>query len=302
MKEIKIMSFSKKVILTGATGLIGKEAIKPLLDCGFEVFALTIDKANTDCGIKWINCNIFDEHSVQNVFTEIKPEYLLHFAWIATGDYLMSDINYKFIDASLNMFQEFKNNGGKRAIFAGTCFEYKFKDEPLKETDELNPLSVYAKCKNELRQRAQEYAVKNSVSFAWGRIFYVYGHGENEKRLVPHIIKSLRNNNEVMISVADAVRDYMYSKTIAEAFVKLLESNVEGCVNICSAKPIKIRKIAEIIAEKLNKEHLVKYTNDLTIQQPVIICGDNSRLVNEVKFRPEINIEQELYSIMDSLS
>lgn len=299
------MDCSKKVILTGATGLIGKESLKPLLQAGFEVFALTIDSIqnqNTESEVKWIDCNIVDRNTVKDVFSQIKADYLLHFAWITTGDYLTSDMNYKLLDSSLNMLDEFKINGGKRAVFPGTCFEYKFKDSPLKETDELNPLSVYAKCKNELRQRAQEYAVKNSVSFAWGRIFYVYGHGENEKRLVPHIIKSLRNNNEVIISVSDAVRDYMYSKTIAEAFVKLLESNVEGCVNICSAKPVKIRKIAEIIAEKLNKEHLVKYKNDLTIQQPAIICGDNSRLINEVKFRPEINIEQELYSIMDSLS
>lgn len=300
MKEIKIMNFSKKVILTGATGLIGKEAIKPLLDCGFEVFALTIDKENTDCGIQWINCNIFDELSVKNVFAEIKPDYLLHFAWIATGDYLMSDINYKFIDASLNMLQEFKNNGGKRAVFAGTCFEYKFKDEPLKETDELNPTTIYAKCKNELREKAQKYCLDNNISFGWGRIFYVYGHGENEKRLVPHVINSLKNNKEVVITAGEAIRDYMYSKNIAGAFVKFLDSDVYGCVNICTSKQTKIKDMVDMIAKLLKKVYLINY-KDSTDTQPKIIVGNNDRLVKEIGFLQKDDLSNNIIKIIDSI-
>lgn len=276
------MNFSKKVILTGATGLIGKEAIKPLLDCGFEVFALTIDKSNTDDGIKWINCNIFDDYSVKNVFAEIKPDYILHFAWITTGDYLTSDINYKFIDASLNMLQEFKNNGGKRAVFAGTCFEYKFKDEPLKETDELNPLTIYAKCKNELREKAQKYCLDNNISFGWGRIFYVYGHGENEKRLFPHLIISLKNDKEVIIDNGSLIRDYMYSRDIAECFVKFLNSETEGIVNICTGHGISLGGYAQTIAKELNKTNLLVIKNEKTIQ-PKIIIGNNEKLINIIK-------------------
>lgn len=294
------MNFSKKVILTGATGLIGKEAIKPLLDCGFEVFALTIDKENTDCGIQWINCNIFDELSVKNVFAEIKPDYLLHFAWIATGDYLMSDINYKFIDASLNMLREFKNNGGKRAVFAGTCFEYKFKDEPLKETDELNPTTIYAKCKNELREKAQKYCLDNNISFGWGRIFYVYGHGENEKRLVPHVINSLKNNKEVVITAGEAIRDYMYSKNIAGAFVKFLDSDVYGCVNICTSKQTKIKDMVDMIAKLLKKVYLINY-KDSTDTQPKIIVGNNDRLVKEIGFLQKDDLSNNIIKIIDSI-
>jgi nucleoside-diphosphate-sugar epimerase len=298
MTEIKIMSLSKKIILTGPTGLIGKEAIKLLLDCGFEVFALTIDKLNPDYGIKWINCNIFDEYSVKNVFAEIKPDYLLHFAWITTGDYLTSDINYKFIDASLNMLNEFKINGGTRAVFAGTCFDYIFKDEPLKETDELNPLTVYAKCKNELREKAQKYCLENNVSFGWGRIFYVYGHGENEKRLVPHVINSLKNDKEVVITSGEAIRDYMYSKNIAGAFVKFLDCDIQGCVNICSSKRIKIKDMVNIIGKLLNKEYLIKYKDNMD-NQPKIILGNNDRLIKKVGFINSDDFYSNIVEIID---
>ena len=118
---------------------------------------------------------------IYSVFNKFKPEYLLNFAWCTTGDYLNSELNYKFLEAGINMLGAFKQNGGRRTVFAGTCFEYKFKDTPLKENDELNPLTIYAKCKVELFKQATEYCIQNGISFGWGRIFYVYGENENEK-------------------------------------------------------------------------------------------------------------------------
>ena len=61
---------NKKVLLTGATGLIGKEIITPLKERGFEIYALTIDKNNPG-GVNWIFCNLFDENSVKKALEEV---------------------------------------------------------------------------------------------------------------------------------------------------------------------------------------------------------------------------------------
>lgn len=290
---------NKKVILTGATGLIGKEAIEPLLNSGFEIYALTIEKIPLhSTQINWIQCNLLDESVIKKTFEEIKPDYLLHFAWVASGDYLTSDINYQLRDASLNILKVFQENGGKRAVFAGTCFEYEFKNEPLKETDKLNPQTVYAKCKNELREKAQKFCEENEISFGWGRIFYVYGHGENEKRLTSHLINSLRQDKEVIITAGKLVRDYIYTKDIAGAFVKFLDTNVEGCVNICTNKPISIEEYARTIAKKLGKENLLVF-RDESQGQPAFIVGDNSRLKNEVGYKLQYSLNEALDKIIE---
>lgn len=275
----------KRVILTGATGLIGKEAIKPLIELGFEIHALTTKDINSGGGIKWIKCDIFDEDSVKEVFKKIKPTHLLHFAWATTGDYLTSNINFDFLIASLSLLKYFKENNGKRAVFAGTCFEYEFKDEPLKEDDTLNPQTVYAKCKNYLRELAELYCENNDISFGWGRIFYVYGHGESEKRLTAHIIKSFSQNKEVVINSGYLIRDYMYTKDIAGAFVKFLDTDVVGCVNICTGKGISLSDYAKKFAQELDKEELLIIKQEKATQ-PQIITGDNSRLINEVGYTP----------------
>jgi nucleoside-diphosphate-sugar epimerase len=275
---------SKKVLLTGASGLVGKEAIAPLIESGFDVFAVysktPIPQQEKLTPVKADICNTND---VTKIFAEIKPEYLLHFAWYTGDGYLTSDINYKLKDAGLFMLNEFKKQGGKRAVYTGTCFEYEFKNTPLKEDDPLNPATVYAKCKNELRIQAQQFAAQHNLSFGWGRIFYVVGHNEHKNRLLPVLVDTLTNNKTFTTSNGPLLRDYMYSKDIAAAFVKFLDSTVSGCVNICTGQGISIKDFVLKTAEKLGKQNLVEFKDDIK-DQPPLISGNNTRLVNEVRY------------------
>ena len=275
----------KKVVLTGSTGLIGKEAIQPLKDAGFEVYCLTSK-----------NCNLFDYGAVDCFFENVKPEYLLHFAWITGGDYLTNPINHDYVDASMNMLKVFHKYGGKRAVYAGTCFEYAFKDEPLKETDPLDPKTLYAQCKVELSQKATEYCEKNNISFAWGRIFYVYGHNEKEGRLTQSIISKLKNNEEVVINHGQLIRDYMYFKDIAKAFIKVLLTDFSGVVNVSTGNGISLKKYAMIIGEQFAKENCLDIKTEDT-EQPLKIIGNNRLLINITGVEKKTTLQEYIKSL-----
>lgn len=303
----------KKVLLTGATGLIGKYAIQPLLDAGFEVFVVsskeTEDKKTRRQEGKqdekptlthWVQANLLDFSDIERVFEEVKPQYLLHFAWDTTpGSYLESNLNFNWMQSSLKMLEQFKLYGGKRAVFAGTCFEYKFQDSPLKEYGELNPTSTYAKCKNDLNKLATSYCEKNDINFGWGRIFYVYGEGEQEKRLIPYVINCLKQDKEFSTTAGELIKDYMFAGDIAAAFVKFLDSNVQGCVNICTGIPVKIKEIVSLIAKKLGKEDLIKFESEESTQPPIIV-GDNLRLTKEVGYQCKYTLEQGLEKVLQT--
>ena len=292
------MSCYKKVLLTGATGLIGKELIKPLREHGFDIYAITIDDINSDNDVNWIKCNLFDEISVKQVFENIKPEYFLNMAWCTTGDYLSSDKNYDFLEAGINLLKCFKENGGKRAVFAGTCFEYKFKDEPLKETDELEPeKTVYTYCKNKLHEIAQYYCKQNGISFGWGRIFYVFGRDESKTRLTGMVIDKLNNNEKVIIKNSDLLKDYMYTKDIAGAFAKFLDCDIEDTVNICTGKTISVGDYVLKIARYFGKEYLIELKNEKT-NQPKIISGDNTKLTKEVGYKIQFSTDKAIEDIL----
>lgn len=290
---------TKKVLVTGATGLIGKELIEPLLESGFEVYAITIDDAVPCKGVTWVKGNLFDEDFIKNTFDTVKPEYLLNMAWATTGDYLRSDINYNFLCAGVNLLKHFKNNGGRRAIFAGTCFEYKFGNNNLKENNELDvDKSVYTFCKHKLHEIAEYFCRMNGISFGYGRIFYVYGRNENKTRLTGMILDKLSHDQEVIIKSGTLIKDYMYSKDIAGAFVKFLDSNIEGVVNICTGKPISIKEFALEIENSMHKSGLIKFQDEISNQPPVIV-GDNLRLLNEVKYENKYSLKEALKEILE---
>ena len=283
----------KRVIVTGINGLIGQYIRQPLEELGFEVFGIgtrCIEKDN------YFSVDLNNSIKLENIFNEIKPEYLIHLAWDTKKGYLDSDYNFDFISSSINMLKSFAKNGGKKSLFIGTCFEYKFKDTPLKENDELNPNTIYAKSKNYLREISEMYCNKHGIDFCWGRVFYTYGNNENPNRLFPYIIHSLKNNKIVSINYSHLKKDYMFAGDIARAISMIIDSNVNGIINLCSGNALSLGYIASLIANCMNKIELLEL-KELVTDEPSIIVGDNSILSNKLKFNYS-NIEEMIYYII----
>ena len=284
----------KKVLITGGTGLIGKEALPFLIKEGFDVYATSLEDVHSD-GIHWIDCDLFNHNHLKEIFAKIKPEYLLNFAWITGGDYLTNEKNVLFKDTDIKMLEYFKQNGGKRAVYAGTCFEYDITGEMLKETSHIAPKTLYAKCKNELHELCEKYAKDNDLSFGWGRIFYVFGHNENPSRLTAQILKAMKNNESFELGAPNNLLDYMYTKDIAAAFVKFLISDYTGSVNICTGKGILLKDYALKIQELCGKKDLIKF--DPHKPASIICVGDNCILKDKIRFTPNYSTEQALEEI-----
>ena len=289
MREIKTMPCSKKVLITGGSGLIGSEILDILKNKGYEIYPISRKH--------WIKGDIFDYNFLKNTIEKIKPNYLLNLAWCSKDDYLKNDINYQYLIAGINLLNLFKDNGGQRAMYIGSCFEYKFKDEKIKETDELDCAKTkYTFCKNKLREICEYISKENNLSFCWGRIFYVFGKNDYQKRLFGMVLDKLSKNEKVIIKTPDLIKDYIYTKDIAGAIAELLNSNVNGSINICSSTPITIKNFVLKIAKKMNKEHLIIFEQEET-NQPKIILGDNSKMLNY--YTPKYTIDSALEDIIN---
>lgn len=290
----------KKILLTGATGLIGKELIKPLLENGYEIFAISrkpIPNSNT---ITWLAGDLFDTQFIQSCCKKAQADILVHLAWKVTGDYANSNENFSFLAGSISLLQEFQQHGGKQVFFCGSYFEYDFTQPKLTEQSPLAPEKmVYTFCKNELRKIAEKFCRQNAMDFCYGRIFNVFGHNEERNRLTRQILDNLFADKEVIIKSGPLQKDYMYSREIASAITEVLKSNIQGTINICTGKPIAIKDIALTIARKLHKEHLVKFQNDFG-SQPLCIYGDNTRLLTETAYTPRYSFEQAIDEIIQA--
>lgn len=291
---------TKKVLLTGASGFIGRHTISSLIKRGYEVHAVfnTSDyQLHDEKGLFWHQCNLFDPEEQRQLLFEIKPTHLLHFAWYAVpGKYWTSLENIRCVQASLNLVIYFIENGGKRMVGAGTCAEYDWSYGYCKEgLTPARPSTLYGTCKHSLQEMIGCLSLQTGLSSAWGRIFFLYGPFEQQTRLVSYVISSLLKKETVRCSHGKQIRDYLYVKDVANAFVSLLETDISGPVNIASGAPIALRDVIYKIAEKLDSKHLIQLgAVTPPASEPHLLVADIDRLKNEVGWSPNYDLDEGL--------
>jgi nucleoside-diphosphate-sugar epimerase len=285
----------KRVLFTGATGFIGRHCLPTLVSSGYKVHAVTPDEpVETDSDVQWHRADLLDSVQVLDLMDRVRPTHLLHFAWyVVPGKCYTSPENYRWVQASLDLLQAFAHQGGRRVAMAGTCAEYDWKYGYCSEqTTPLSPATVYGACKHALQVMFDAFTSQTGLSGAWGRIFFLYGPHEHPARLVSSVIRAILRGEPARCSHGNQIRDYLYVQDVADAFVALLESDVEGPVNIGSGRPVVLKDIIHEIARKLNRQDLVRLgAVPTSASDPHLLVADTSRLFDKVGWKPKYDLD-----------
>lgn len=284
-----------RALVTGGTGFIGRHALSLLAGRGHEVHATWSSAPGEDApGVSWHRCDLLDPAAVRTLAEAVRPTHLLHFAWYAVpGKFWDSEQNALWVESSLGLLSAFADAGGRRATFAGSCAEYDWEDGVLSEqTTALAPATYYGIAKNALRAVAEGFAERRGVSFSWGRIFFAYGPHEHPDRLVSSLARALVRGEAAPTSEGSQRRDFLHAVDVAGAFVALLDSEVEGAVNIGSGEAVAVRDIVAAVADAAGRPDLVRW-GELPQRpgDPPLLEADARRLRDEVGWAPEIPLE-----------
>jgi nucleoside-diphosphate-sugar epimerase len=254
------------VTLTGATGFVGGQILRNLLERGCSVRVLVRDPSRLH-GIPAHGAleivqtpDLFAEGTDRLEELLEASETLVHAAWYAEpGKYLTSPLNLACLTGTLNLASAFVAVGGKRFVGVGTCAEYDPSAGLMTTDTRLAPNTLYAACKASAFQVLRCFLGTEGVSFAWCRIFYLYGEGEDERRLVPYIRKQLGAGQEVLLSRGDQVRDFLDVKDAARMIADVALGQQQGAVNICSGEAMTVRQLAERIADEYGRRELLRF-------------------------------------------
>ncbi len=208
-------------------------------------------------------------------------EILIHLAWYTEpNQYLTSPLNIDCLTGTLNLAKAFVEAGGRRFIGIGTCFEYDTDQCLLSINTPLNPKSIYAASKASAFQLLTQIFSVSGVEFSWCRLFYLYGDGEDTRRLVAYIKQKLSIGETVELTSGNQIRDFLDVQDAAKMIVEESLSSLQGPINICSGIPITIRQIAENIADHFGRRDLLKFgaRPDNLIDPPCVV-GVKGRLV-----------------------
>lgn len=249
---------TKKILLTGATGFVGRQVTKALSSADVELTFITRREGRNpiiDLGVPYRVIETDDlflekEEWWKNVCSDI--DILIHLAWHTTQPNieLTSASNIKCLQGSLELVKGAINAGIRRFVGIGTCFEYELSNSILSTNTPLKPLTPYADAKAALFMSLSHWLPMKSVEFVWCRLFYLYGEGEDPRRLVGYLRSQLEKSEPALLSNGEQIRDFLNVVDAGHIIAKVALSSQNGPVNICSGIPITVRQLSEKIADQ----------------------------------------------------
>jgi nucleoside-diphosphate-sugar epimerase len=170
---------------------------------------------------------------------------------------------------------------------AGTCAEYDWSREGIfKETDPCRPSTPYGQAKLAVRTSL----ARSKGDSAWGIIFFPFGINEYPTRLVPSVVRAFLDGKPARCTHGNQIRDFLYVEDLGHGFSALLDSSLQGEVNLASGEGRSIRSVVEALQTRLRGT--VEY-GALPQQagEPARLVADTSRLRNELNWSPQIGFE-----------
>jgi nucleoside-diphosphate-sugar epimerase len=282
-----------KVLITGASGFIGRHCLPILMAKGYDVHAIARRKpATTLPGVMWHEVDLLVPGAPSELIHRMQPDFLMHLGWYAVqGRFWEARENMEWVRASLELFSAFSANKGQRAVAAGSCAEYEINcGECMEGITPLLPATMYGTCKHAFGSVLASFSHQTGFSSAWGRIFFLYGPYEQPSRLVAYVVQSLLRAEPALCSDGKQVLDFMHVEDAASAFVALLENKIQGPVNIASGRPVELRELLQEIGIQLGRPELIRLGERESSSEVSCIWANVDRLTREVGWKPRYNL------------
>jgi dTDP-6-deoxy-L-talose 4-dehydrogenase (NAD+) len=254
------------ILLTGATGFVGRQILRALEERGCRVRAVVRDGKqgqvanNAAVNSTVASFDIFAESASwwRDAFDGV--DTVIHAAWYAEPQhYLQSPKNRDCLAGTLRLAQGAVEAKVRRVIGIGSCFEYDLSAGYLSIDTPLKASTPYAQAKVDAYAALSQLLPQHEIEFAWCRLFYLYGEGEDPRRLVSYVRARLKAGEPAELSSGMQIRDFLDVREAGRLIAEAALGSVQGPVNICSGKAVTVRQIAESVADEFGRRDLLRF-------------------------------------------
>ena len=246
-----------RVLVTGATGFLGRHVIKKLLNNKHEVIALARDEKKAKQFDWYSNVNFICQdihHERPDLKNWGNPKIVMHLVWSGLPNYQSSYHLDENLPAQMRYLKLLLEQGIEKLLVTGTCLEYGMQYGPLSVNMQTFLNNPYAEAKDSLRKWLQNIQEEKKFILQWVRLFYMYGTGQNPNSVLSQLNKAIKNGEKIFnISGGEQLRDYLHVSQVADQLINIVEdSKKQGILQCCSGKPISIRRLVEQHINKRN--------------------------------------------------
>jgi dTDP-6-deoxy-L-talose 4-dehydrogenase (NAD+) len=255
-----------KVLVTGGTGFVGRKLVGRLDSLDVELVLPVREQSRQ--GLPVLRAGHEVLHT-EDLFAETPARLLemcsgvdvvVHGAWsLEPGQYLESPNNFDCLEGTVRLGEAAALAGVSRFVGIGTCFEYEMDTRPIETGSRLLPLNSYAATKALSFLLLRDIFSQTATEFAWCRLFYLLGEGEDPMRLGEFVRSRLAAGKSCSLSHGNQVRDYMDVADAAESIAKVATGRQVGEINICSGVGRSVRQIVESIADEFERRDLLLF-------------------------------------------
>jgi nucleoside-diphosphate-sugar epimerase len=270
-----------KVLLTGASGFLGRHVLGLLRQRGVSAWTLGRSCPVGQHARAHVYCDLLVDGGLGETLRHLAPSHLLHLAWVTDpATYQASPRNGDWVRSTKRLARAFCDAGGSHIVVAGSCAEYDWSHGWCQEEETpLRPATPYGEAKNTTRQDLLALCSERGVRLAWARIFFPFGPAQAPGRLIPSLLAVLMGAHEPFSVQTGQRRDFVAAADVAHALLTLLEVPAHGSFNISSGHPRAIGEVVQLLAQLIgaNPQPLLAVAAT-QLQPPELVAGDNSRL------------------------
>jgi GDP-4-dehydro-6-deoxy-D-mannose reductase len=309
-----------KTLITGVSGFVGSHLAEFLLGKNEEVFGTIRWRSRMDNieeikdEISLHECDMKDAVAIRELIEKIRPDSIYHLAaqsyvkasWSSPAETFMINVI-----GALNLFEAVRAAKlSPKILLAGSSEEYGFvKNEelPIKETNQLRPLSPYAVSKISQDMLGYQYFKSYGIKIIRTRAFNLTGPRRGDvfadsnfaKQIV--MIEKKKKEPKIEVGNLNAYRDFTDVRDVVRAYWLALNKCDPGEVyNISSGQAVCIKDILEkLIKISGVKVEIVQDPQRIRPSDEPIIQGDNSKFREKTGWRPEISLDNSLKDLLN---
>jgi nucleoside-diphosphate-sugar epimerase len=192
---------------------------------------------------------------------------------------------------SLKFWEVLHNTGCKILIGVGSQAEYGPHSGVLREDMPTVPVTAYGSAKLALGILLKQLCSTAEMRFVWLRLFSAYGPGDDDRHMVPSLIRALMRREKPALTAGDQVWDYLYVTDVANALCASLENNADGVFNLGSGTPCILREFISQVRDNIDQALPLGYGEvPYRCDQVMNLSADISRLKAATGWDPEISM------------
>jgi nucleoside-diphosphate-sugar epimerase len=282
-----------RILLTGATGYVGRNLIRVLLNSGnHQLFAITRKLSDLPVEVRIINMDAELEGNVINA----NPEMVIHLASFLTSRSEIEDIT-KLIDSNISfgtiLLNALKKVSLKCFINVGSFSEYHHSDGIL------NPTYLYAATKTAFRSILTYYASINHFKVFHVIPYTIYGGIDTQKKIIDILFEAISAKEPIKISEGLQNLDFIHVNDVVD-FFNLLVNNADKFANddvlyLGTGRVNNLREVATLIEEITGKKVNANWgANPPRDRDTTYACAASGKIKEILKWEPSIKLKEGL--------